>query len=80
MHGKTGGQVALRWLLDQPNVAAFPKASSHERRAENFEVFDFELSDEERARIDALPQGQREDRPRPRAGLGRLDRWGADYT
>ena len=49
-HGKTAGQVALRWLLDKPNVATIPKASSHERRLENFEVFDFELSDDDRAR------------------------------
>ncbi len=58
-HGKTAGQVALRWLLDQPLVSPIPKASSHERRVENFEVFDFRLSDEERARIDALPKDQR---------------------
>jgi 2,5-diketo-D-gluconate reductase B len=53
-HGKTGAQVALRWLLEQPNVSPIPKASSHERRVENFDVFDFELSDDERAEIDAL--------------------------
>jgi 2,5-diketo-D-gluconate reductase B len=58
-HGKTAGQVALRWLLDTPNVAAIPKASSHERRVENFEVFDFELGDDERAEIDALPKDRR---------------------
>ena len=58
-HGKSAGQVALRWLLDKPNVCAIPKASSHERRVENFGVFDFELSDEERARIDALPKNER---------------------
>jgi 2,5-diketo-D-gluconate reductase B len=58
-HGKTAGQVALRWLLDKPNVSTIPKASSHERRVENFEVFDFELSDDERARIDALPKDER---------------------
>ena len=45
-HGKSAGQVALRWLLDQPNVSPIPKASSHERRVENFEVFDFELTDD----------------------------------
>jgi 2,5-diketo-D-gluconate reductase B len=58
-HGKTAGQVALRWLLDTPQVCTIPKASSHERRVENFEVFDFELTDDERARIDALPKGER---------------------
>jgi 2,5-diketo-D-gluconate reductase B len=58
-HGKTAGQVALRWLLDQDHVSPIPKASSHERRVENFEVFDFELSDEERAEIDALPKDVR---------------------
>ena len=58
-HGKTAGQVALRWLLDKPNVATIPKASSQERRLENFEVFDFDLTDEERARIDGLPKGER---------------------
>jgi 2,5-diketo-D-gluconate reductase B len=59
-HGKTAGQVALRWLLDQPAVSPIPKASSHERRVENFEVFDFALTDEERARIDALPKDDRQ--------------------
>jgi 2,5-diketo-D-gluconate reductase B len=59
-HGKTAGQVALRWLLDQPAVSPIPKASSHERRVENFEVFDFALSDDERARIDALPKDDRQ--------------------
>ncbi len=55
-HGKSAGQVALRWLLDQPNVAALPKASSHERRAENIDVFDFALDDDERAAVAALSQ------------------------
>ncbi|HZV74491.1 MAG TPA: aldo/keto reductase [Conexibacter sp.] len=55
-HGKSAGQVSLRWLLDQPNVAAIPKASSHERRAQNLDVFDFELDDDERAAIAALSQ------------------------
>ncbi len=58
-HGKTAGQVALRWLLDQPSVSPIPKASSHERRVENFEVFDFQLTDDERARIDGLPKDGR---------------------
>jgi 2,5-diketo-D-gluconate reductase B len=53
-HGKSAGQVALRWLLDQPNVTTVPKASSHARRAENLDVFDFELTDDERDRIAGL--------------------------
>jgi 2,5-diketo-D-gluconate reductase B len=59
-HGRTPAQVALRWLLDIPGTTVIPKASSHERRVENFEVFDFDLSDEDRARIDALPKDQRD--------------------
>ena len=59
-HGKSAGQVALRWLLEQPGVSPIPKASSHERRVENFEVFDFELSDEERSRIAGLPKDDRQ--------------------
>ncbi len=46
-HGKTPAQVALRWLLQQEKVAAIPKAASKEHLEGNFDVFDFELSDEE---------------------------------
>ncbi len=59
-HGKTAGQVALRWLLDQPRVSVIPKASSRKNREANLQVFDFTLSDDERARIDALPKDRRE--------------------
>ena len=62
-HGKSAGQVVLRWLLDQPQVAAIPKASSHGNRAANLEVFDFELSDEERGRIAALAREGRTTNP-----------------
>jgi len=58
-HDRTPAQVVLRWLLDQPGVAAIPKASSREHRAANLAVFDFELGDEERARIAGLERGQR---------------------
>jgi diketogulonate reductase-like aldo/keto reductase len=51
---KSAGQVALRWLLDHPNVAALPKASNHDHRAENLDVFDYELTDKERSQIAAL--------------------------
>jgi 2,5-diketo-D-gluconate reductase B len=62
-HGKTAGQVALRWLLEQPRVSPIPKASSHERRVENFEVLDFELTDSERERIAGLPKDVRTGSP-----------------
>ena len=62
-HGKTAGQVALRWLLDHRNVSPIPKASSHERRVENFDVFDFELSEDERERIAGLPKDVRTANP-----------------
>jgi 2,5-diketo-D-gluconate reductase B len=62
-HGKTAGQVALRWLLDQPRVSPIPKASSHERRVENFDVFDFELTDQDRERIAGLPKDHRTANP-----------------
>jgi 2,5-diketo-D-gluconate reductase B len=58
-HGRTAGQVALRWLLDQPQVCALPKASSRERRQENLDVFGFSLSEEERSRIAHLERGGR---------------------
>ena len=58
-HGKCAGQVALRWLLDQKAVTPAPKASSHARRVENFEVFDFALTDADRARIDGLRKDDR---------------------
>ena len=46
-HGKTPAQVALRWLIQQEKVAAIPKATSEDHLKSNFDVFDFELSDEE---------------------------------
>jgi 2,5-diketo-D-gluconate reductase B len=58
-HGRSPGQVALRWLLDQPQVGAVPKAASHEHRAANLDVFDFELDDAQRGQIAALARGER---------------------
>ena len=50
-HGKSPYQVALRWLLQQDKVSPIPRSSNPERRAQNFDVFDFELSDSEMASI-----------------------------
>ena len=52
--GKTPAQVTLRWLIEQKNVAAIPKASSRAHLEENFAIFDFELSDADRKAIHAL--------------------------
>lgn len=57
-HGKTPAQVMLRWHLQQGR-SAIPKSVNPGRIAENFEVFDFELSAEELASIDALDTGLR---------------------
>ena len=46
-HGKTPAQVALRWLLQHPRVAAIPRSASAQRRAANLDVFDFTLTEEE---------------------------------
>lgn len=43
-YGKSAGQVALRWLIDQPGVAAVPKAASEANMKANFDIFDFEFS------------------------------------
>jgi diketogulonate reductase-like aldo/keto reductase len=51
--GRSIAQVALRWLLQQ-NIAPIPFSSKPERIVENFNVFDFELSADEMARISAL--------------------------
>ena len=55
--GARESQVVLRWALQRGDVV-FPKASSHERRAENLDVWGFELSAEQMARIDALDRGE----------------------
>ena len=58
-HGKTNGQVTLRWLIQQ-NVIAIPRTTKESRARENFDIFDFRLSDEEMARIHGLarPHGR----------------------
>lgn len=53
-HGKDEGQISLRWLVQQDGVIAIPKTASPERCRSNFEIFDFELSEEEMGSISAL--------------------------
>lgn len=52
-HGRTAAQVVLRWHL-QLGLVVIPKSTHAERIRENFDVFDFTLSDEEMAALSAL--------------------------
>lgn len=55
-HGKTAAQVALRWLVQQPGVAAIPGSSNPQHVRANIDVADFALTAEEMARIGSLAQ------------------------
>ncbi len=57
-YNKTIAQVVLRWDL-QKGVVTIPKSSNKQRIAENAEVFDFALSEEDMARLDALDRSKR---------------------
>jgi diketogulonate reductase-like aldo/keto reductase len=57
-YGKTPAQVVLRWHV-QHGVSVIPKSVRPERIAENFDIFDFSLSQGEVASIDALDTGVR---------------------
>jgi 2,5-diketo-D-gluconate reductase A len=55
-HGKTVAQVALGWLI-QRGIVAIPKSVRADRMAENFDVFDVNLSEEEMQQIATLDKG-----------------------
>ncbi|WP_213813680.1 aldo/keto reductase [Glaciihabitans sp. dw_435] len=57
-HGKSPAQVVLRWHI-QTGTIVFPKSNSRERIAQNFDIFDFELTADQMASIDALDSGKR---------------------
>lgn len=57
-HGATVAQVVLRWML-QRGIVTIPKSVTPTRIAENIDLYGFELSDEEMARIDAMDRGER---------------------
>lgn len=58
--GRSVAQIALRWLVQQGNIAPLPRSSNPERIAQNLQVFDFSLTDGEMQRIHALarPDGR----------------------
>jgi len=56
-YGKTAGQVALRYMV-QSGIVVIPKSTHKERMAENLNIFDFKLTDEEKAEIAKLDTGK----------------------
>lgn len=57
-YGKTPAQVVLRWHIDH-GLSAIPKSVRPERIAENIDIFDFALSEDEISAIDGLDTGKR---------------------
>jgi len=57
-HDKTPGQVVIRWHLQLGNVV-IPKSVTQERIEQNFDVFDFELSEAEMGVLEGLESGER---------------------
>lgn len=55
-YDRTPAQVALRWLIQQDNVAAIPRASDEQYQRANLAAQEFELSDEDMQRISSIPQ------------------------
>jgi 2,5-diketo-D-gluconate reductase A len=56
--GKTPAQVTLRWHIDRGDIV-FPKSTTPDRVKENFDLFDFALSEEDMAQISALNRDER---------------------
>ena len=57
-YGKTAAQVVLRWHVQRSSIV-FPKSVTPARMRENFEIFDFELSDADMKRISSLDRDGR---------------------
>jgi len=59
-HGKTAAQVVLRWAVQQKGVIALSKTATESRLPENFDIFDFALSQDEMAAVHKLarPDGR----------------------
>ena len=56
-YDKTPVQVALRWAVEK-GIVVLPRSTSRSHIEENFDLFDFELDDDEHARIDDLDRGE----------------------
>ncbi len=59
-YSKSAGQIVLRWLIEQKNVVAIPKAVKQRHAEANFDIFDFQLSAEDRLVLGSMySQNQR---------------------
>ena len=58
-HDASTAQIGLAWLLDQPGVAAIPRAGRLETQRQNLAALDITLDDEDRAAIASLPKDRR---------------------
>ncbi|MBN8568141.1 MAG: aldo/keto reductase [Ignavibacteria bacterium] len=58
-YNRTPAQIVLRWFLEQKDVSVIPKASDEKHRRDNFNIFDFELSEEDVQDISNLNTGTR---------------------
>lgn len=58
-YNRSSSQVALRWLIQQGDIAVIPKASSTERRKENLNIFNFELAHDDMMTIFKLDKTKR---------------------
>lgn len=58
-HGKAPSQIILNWEISQDRVAAIPRTKNPDRLSINLDVFDFELSPEEKRSLDELSQQRR---------------------
>lgn len=68
-YNKTVAQVIIKWHLQQGRLV-IPKSQNDNRIRENFDVFDFELSDEDLAKIDQLNTGERQFRDPDEVKIG----------
>jgi 2,5-diketo-D-gluconate reductase B len=62
-HGVSAAQIAIAWLLDQPDVIAIPKAQKESSQRSNLDALKVKLDDEDRSAIAALPKDQRYVKP-----------------
>jgi 2,5-diketo-D-gluconate reductase A len=55
--GKSTAQVVLRWHIQRDNIV-FPKSVTESRVKDNFDIFDFELTDDDLTALDKLDKGE----------------------